>query len=86
MEGTDLCFAPVLNYREAPSHPHNAARNTYIEIEGLTQPAPAPRFARSDCATPSAPSSEGADTQQVLSQWGFSEQEITALGDSGALS
>jgi alpha-methylacyl-CoA racemase len=86
MEGTDLCFAPVLNYREAPAHPHNAARNTYIDIDGLTQPAPAPRFARSDCATPSSPSSEGADTQEVLTQWGFSEQEITALGVDGALS
>lgn len=86
MEGTDLCFAPVLNYLEAPSHPHNAARNTYIDIDGLTQPAPAPRFARSDCATPSSPSSEGADTHEVLAQWGFSEQEITALGVDGALS
>lgn len=86
MEGTDLCFAPVLNYREAPAHPHNAARNTYIDIDGLIQPAPAPRFARSDCATPSSPSSEGADTQEVLTQWGFSEQEITALGVDGALS
>jgi alpha-methylacyl-CoA racemase len=86
MEGTDLCFAPVLNYREAPAHPHNAARNTYIDIDGLIQPAPAPRFARSDCATPSSPSSEGADTHEVLAQWGFSEQEITTLGVDGALS
>jgi alpha-methylacyl-CoA racemase len=86
MEGTDLCFAPVLNYREAPAHPHNAARNTYIDIDGLTQPAPAPRFARSDCATPSSPSSEGSDTHEVLAQWGFSEQEIAALEVDGALS
>ena len=86
MEGTDLCFAPVLNYREAPAHPHNTARNTYIDIDGLIQPAPAPRFARSDCATPSPPSSEGADTHEVLAQWAFSEQEITALGVDGALS
>ncbi|MDB4077670.1 CoA transferase, partial [Porticoccaceae bacterium] len=86
MEGTDVCFAPVLNYREAPAHPHNVARKTYIEIDGLTQPAPAPRFSRSDCATPESPSAEGADTHEVLAQWGFSAQDITALGEEGALS
>ena len=86
MEGTDVCFAPVLNYREAPAHPHNVARKTYIEIDGLTQPAPAPRFSRSDCATPESPSAEGADTHEVLAQWGFSAQDITTLGEEGALS
>ena len=44
MEGTDICFAPVLDYKEAQAHPHNVKRKTYIEIDGITQPAPAPRF------------------------------------------
>ena len=46
MEGTDVCFAPVLNFMDAPQHPANVARNTYIEVDGMTQPAPAPRFSR----------------------------------------
>ena len=55
MEGTDVCFAPVLNMEEAPNHPHNKARQTFIELEGATQPAPAPRFSRTNPEVQSSP-------------------------------
>lgn len=79
LEGTDVCFAPVLDLEEAPRHPHNAARRTFVEIDGVTQPAPAPRFSRTAPATPSAPSSPGADSDAILAEWGFSRQSIEAL-------
>ncbi|MFA5628356.1 MAG: CaiB/BaiF CoA-transferase family protein [Thiohalomonadaceae bacterium] len=85
-EGSDACVAGILDYEEAPSHPHNQARNTYIEINGVQQPAPAPRFSRSVCETPSPPSAEGSDTEIVLSQWGFSDKEIADMKSTGALS
>ncbi len=66
LEGTDTCFAPVLDYREAPHHPHNQARETYVEVDGVTQPAPAPRFSRSECDTPEPPPEIGADTEAIL--------------------
>ena len=68
LEGTDTCFAPVLDYREAPYHPHNQARETYIKVGGVTQPAPAPRFSRSECGTPAAPPAIGADTEAILAE------------------
>ncbi|MDJ0918296.1 MAG: CaiB/BaiF CoA-transferase family protein [Woeseiaceae bacterium] len=68
LEGTDVCFAPVLDYREAPDHPHNQARETYIKVGGVTQPAPAPRFSRSECSTPSSPPEIGADTDAILAE------------------
>ena len=86
LEGSDACFAPVLDFTEAYKHPHNKARNTFIEINGLRQPAPAPRFSRTECNTPSAPHKEGADTEAILSDWGFSDAAIAALRSSGALS
>lgn len=79
LEGTDVCFAPVLDLEEAPRHPHNAARRTFVEIDGVTQPAPAPRFSRTAPAMPSAPSSPGADSDAILAEWGFSRQSIEAL-------
>ncbi len=85
MEGTDICFAPVLNYNEAMAHPHNQARETYIDVGGITQPAPAPRFEHYSCAQPSAPSPEGHDTQNVLRDHGFSESDITELMNNGAI-
>lgn len=85
MEGTDICFAPVLDFKEAPQHPHNMARSTYIEIEGLEQPAPAPRFSRSECEIPAPPVAEGADTEQVLTDWGFSDTAIGELRSAGVL-
>jgi alpha-methylacyl-CoA racemase len=85
MEGTDICFAPVLDFKEAPKHPHNIARSTYIEIDGLEQPAPAPRFSRSECDLPTPPVAEGSDTEQVLAEWGFSGDDISELRHAGAL-
>jgi len=70
MEGTDICFAPVLDLHEAPQHRHNQARQTYIEVAGVTQPAPAPRFSRTAPAVPRGAPGPGADTEEVLKDWG----------------
>lgn len=70
LEGSDACFAPVLDLREAPAHPHNRARGTYCKVGGAVQPSPAPRFDRSMPRTPSAPRPPGADTEAVLKDWG----------------
>ena len=71
MEGTDICFAPVLSLAEAPSHPHNVARETFVEVDGVVQPGPAPRFSK----TPSAIQgpAPGADQHRdaILSDWGL---------------
>ena len=85
MTGSDACFAPVLTLGEAPLHPHNRTRNTFIDIEGVTQPAPAPRFSRSKTTIPHAPPLIGANADEVLNGWGFAPQEIAALRKSGAL-
>jgi alpha-methylacyl-CoA racemase len=79
MEGTDICFAPVLSFAEAPGHPHNQARGSFPDIEGVVQPGPAPRFSRTISAVQSAPPSMGAGTAEGLSAWGFSATEIEAL-------
>ena len=86
MQGTDICFAPVLDYTEAAEHPHNRARGTFINIDGVTQPAPAPRFSRTECETPSTPHAEGSDTDAILGDWGFDPELIDSLRRSGALS
>lgn len=85
MDGTDVCFAPILDYTEAPEHPHNKARGTYIEIDGLTQPAPAPRFSRTEAVVSAAPRPAGSDTESVLLDSGFSAEDIAALREAGAL-
>ena len=71
MEGTDVCFAPVLDFLEAHQHPHNKARGTYIDVGGMTQPAPAPRFSRTKPEVPFAPHPPGSDTETVLADWGI---------------
>jgi alpha-methylacyl-CoA racemase len=85
MEGTDVCFAPVLTMSEAAKHPHNVARKTFIEIAGVTQPAPAPRFSRTSAALPSAPAHAGQHSSAVLADWGFSTDRISTLLASGAV-
>ena len=75
MEGTDVCFAPVLTMSEAAKHPHNVARKTFIEIAGTTQPAPAPRFSRTTAAIPDAPAHAGANSREVLTDWGVKNIE-----------
>jgi alpha-methylacyl-CoA racemase len=85
MEGSDVCFAPVLTLQEAVDHPHNRARNTFIEVDGVVQPAPAPRFSRTVPQTPQAPRASGVDLEGALGRWGFGAGEIAALRDSGAV-
>lgn len=70
LEGTDVCFAPVLDMAEAPGHPHNVARQTFADVGGLVQPAPAPRFSRTPAAIQGPAAEPGADTDAVLADWG----------------
>ena len=85
MEGTDVCFAPVLSIKEAPQHPHMAARQTFVDVNGLTQPAPAPRFSRTpgEIARPAA--HPGQHTDEALADWGFAADEIAKLRETGAI-
>jgi len=75
MEGSDVCFAPVLDIREAPQHPHNRARATYTDVGGMIQPAPAPRFSRTRPEPPFAPHTPGSDLDAVLEEWGVKPPE-----------
>ena len=84
MEGSDACVAPVLDMDEAPEHPHNRARGTFIEVGGVVQPAPAPRFSRSTPATPRPPQ-VGATGEDVLADWGFTPDAIDGLRRAGAI-
>jgi len=84
LEGTDACFAPVLTVPEAYGHRHAQARGGFIEVGGLKQPAPAPRFSRSQPAAPRPPVAIGAQTDAVLQEAGFSAAEIQALRAGGA--
>jgi alpha-methylacyl-CoA racemase len=79
LEGTDACFAPVLDMAEAPRHPHNAARGAFVDIDGVTQPAPAPRFSRTAPKVRSAPAAPGEHTEDVLTDWGWTPDAIAAL-------
>jgi alpha-methylacyl-CoA racemase len=85
MEGTDVCFAPVLNFMDAPRHPANVARNAYIEIDGVVQPAPAPRFSRTPSEVRHGAHNPGDDTDAVLAAMGFGEQERATLRAAGAI-
>ena len=72
MEGSDVCFAPVLSMVEAPEHPHNKARETFVTIEGVVQPAPAPRFSATPGAVQGLPPGQGEHTEDILNDWGIS--------------
>jgi len=85
MEGTDVCFAPVLDLGEAPSHPHNVARDTYVKFDGVTQPAPAPRFSRTQSEIKSSAAMVGEHSEQILADWGYSENEIEQLRTAKAI-
>jgi alpha-methylacyl-CoA racemase len=85
MEGTDVCFGPVMGMREAASHPHNAARETFVTIDGVVQPAPAPRFSATPGAIQAPPPAIGADNEAALADWGFAPSAIEALQTAGAL-
>jgi alpha-methylacyl-CoA racemase len=85
MEHTDVCFAPVLSLADAAAHPHNVARQTFVESAGLMQPAPAPRFSRTTAELRRPPSHPGQDTDEVLADYGFQQDEIAKLRDTGAI-
>ncbi len=85
MEGTDVCFAPVLTMTEAKEHPHNVHRGTFVEVEGTLQPAPAPRFSRTPGAVRSGPPVAGQHTEETLADWGLESEEIAKLQASGAI-
>ena len=85
MEGTDVCFAPVLSIPEAVAHPHNVARGTFVEVAGVPQPGPAPRFARTPADVPSPPAHPGQHTDDVLARAGFDADRIAKLRASGAV-
>jgi alpha-methylacyl-CoA racemase len=84
-EGSDACVAPVLSLGEVAQHPHNAARGTFVERDGVLQPAPAPRFSRTVPEMGAAPRPAGADTDAVLADFGFSQAEIGRLRDAGVV-
>jgi alpha-methylacyl-CoA racemase len=79
LEGTDACFAPVLDMDEAPHHPHNAARETFVDVDGVTQPAPAPRFSRTPGQARPVAAAPGQDGAAVLADWGWSGDAIAGL-------
>jgi alpha-methylacyl-CoA racemase len=85
-DGTDACAVPVLSPWEAPLHPHNQARSTFVEVEGRVQPAPAPRFSRTPSSISKPPSHPGADTVSGLVEWGIDEGTVAKLRETGALS
>jgi alpha-methylacyl-CoA racemase len=84
MEHTDVCFAPVLRMDEARQHPHNVARGTFVERDGMTQPAPAPRFSRTVPTIDRPPAHDGQHTAEVLRDWGLAPDRVDALLGSGA--
>ena len=79
MEGSDVCFAPVLTFNEAPDHPHNKARGTFVDVEGVLQPNPAPRFSRTPGSVKGAAPDYGQNTGDGLLEWGFGAAEIDEL-------
>ena len=85
LEGTDVCFAPVLSMAEAVDHPHNQARGVFETREGVVQPTPAPRFSRTPGAIGAPPPNAGSQTDEALGDWGFSESEIAELRSGGSV-
>ncbi|MCU0271143.1 MAG: CoA transferase [Acidimicrobiales bacterium] len=85
LEGSDACFAPVLSMGEAPEHPHNHHRRTFVTRNGVVQPAPAPRFSRTPGDVQRPPSFPGQHTDEVLAEWGAGAERIAALRAAGAI-
>ena len=85
MEHTDICFAPVLTMEEAPKHPHNVHRGTFVERDGVTQPGPAPRFSRTEAEIQRSPAHAGQHTDELLAEVGYSTDEIAALREAGSV-
>ena len=85
MEGAEVCFAPVLSMGEAPEHPHLKSRGTFIEVDGVLQPAPAPRFSRTPGAVQRVAPRVGQHTDEALADGGFDEAARAALREAGAI-
>jgi alpha-methylacyl-CoA racemase len=85
LEGSDACFAPVLSLSEAAQHPHMKERGTFVEVDGVEQPAPAPRFSRTPGAIQGPPAKAGIHTEVALGDWGFTPDEISQLLLKGAI-
>ena len=85
MLGSDICYAPVLPFMEATENAHNVARDSFIEIDGVKQPAPAPKFSRTRSEVKSGPVSAGQHTSEGLKDWGFSDADVARLIDTGAV-
>ena len=85
MAGTDVCFAPVLSVFDAPAHPHNQQRHAFVEVDGVTQPAPTPRFSRTPPEVRSGARRPGEDSESVLLDYGFSRSDIETLRSKGAI-
>jgi alpha-methylacyl-CoA racemase len=85
MQGSDVCFAPVLSIAEAPEHPHAKARDAYVDVEGVRQPAPAPRFSRTTPEVKRAAAARGTHTDEVLAEYGFDEAEVQQLRRNGVV-
>lgn len=83
-EGTDACATPVLSMTEAPEHPHNRERGTYVEVDGVLQPGPAPRFSRTPSAIRHGPQEDTANFREILSDWGLGEEDIQAYTQRAA--
>ena len=87
LEGTDACFAPILSMTEAPKHPHNVARKSFIEVNGEIQPGPAPKFSRTVPTVQAGAPRPGSDTEDVLSSVaGYDSETLAALRAAGVLS
>ena len=85
MDGGDVCFAPVLSAVEAPLHPHLKARNTFVEVDGVIQPGPAPRFARTELTISRGPQREGAQSDEILSELGLDDAQRAELREAGVV-
>jgi len=83
--GTDACVAPVLSLTEAPEHPHNRARGTFVTQDGIVQPAPAPRFSRTSAALGRTPPRPGEHTPELLAELGYSAEEVAAWRATGVV-
>ena len=85
MDGSDVCFAPVLSLAETHTHPHNTHRQMFTEVAGVVQPSPAPRFSRTPGAISRPPSQPGQHTDEALGDWGLDADAVAKLRETGAI-
>jgi len=85
LQDSDVCFAPVLRFDQVADHPHHVARQSFVEIEGVVHPAPAPRFSDTKCEISRPPAKRGQHTEEILADWGYSKHEISTLYSDNAI-